>query len=1016
MKTLQHSLAALFIAGLLPQAATAQSLSPEIRSGIGNLLTTTARQEIAVSRISIDSVATHGNTLTLFANINCSYIPFREDNVKAIYQKVHALLPPEFASYQLKIRTDNRNIEELIPLALRSKKEKKALTFSNKVEKPLITPLSRSYTPTNGLQNRHLAMWQSHGFYYEPKLTRWEWQRARIFQTVEDLYTQSYVLPFLVPMLENAGATVLLPRERDTQTTEVIIDNDGCLHNGSLYSEQTGDKTWSSGQEPGFAQLRTQYIDFENPFREGSYRQTTSIKKGTESVAEWTPQIPQSGQYAVYVSYKTVANSTDDALYTVYHKGGASQFKVNQQMGGGTWIYLGTFGFDAGRSNIGKVVLSNKSGKEGRIITADAVKIGGGYGNIARRISNQGATENTKSSDAVATVVAKSMPQVDYPYEVSGYPRFCEAARYWMQWAGVPDSVYSESHGRNDYTDDYKSRGIWVNYLAGGSAVNPQEDGLRIPIDMAFAFHSDAGTTLNDSIIGTLGIFQTAAYDGVFSNGASRYASRDMTDLIQSNIVRDIRSLYEPNWSRRGMWNQSYYEARVPRVPTMLLELLSHQNFADMRYGLDPRFRFTVSRAIYKGMLQFLCSQYKMDYVVQPLPVDHFSLQLTGSNEVELSWQAVEDPLEPTARADRYMVYTRIGDGDFDNGTIVTTNRYRQPIPVGVVCSYKITALNKGGESFPSEILSAGRAFNEKGTVLVVNGFDRISAPADFTAQADTLAGFLDELDHGVPYLKDISFIGSMKEFRRQIPWMDDDASGFGDSYSNYETMVIAGNTFDYPAVHGAAILKAGYSFASCSDEVIENKTVLMNNYKYVDLILGKECQTKMGRGGVKPLEFKTFGKEMQQAISDYCQAGGNFFVSGAYIGSDLWDNRLTKADETDQKFATDVLKYKWRVGQAARMGKVKAVASPFPAIAGQYTYYNELNPESYIVESPDAIEPANAEAYTVMRYSENNLSAGVAYSGAYKTFVLGFPFESLRTTDEKEQLMKAILTFFTHE
>lgn len=55
-----------------------------------------------------------------------------------------------------------------------------------------------------------------------------------------------------------------------------------------------------------------------------------------------------------------------------------------------------------------------------------------------------------------------------------------------------------------------------------------------------------------------------------------------------------------------------------------------------------------------------------------------------------------------------------------------------------------------------------------------------------------------------------------MKEFRRQIPWMDDDASGFGDSYGTHETMVIAGNSFDYPAVHGEAILKAGYSFVSC--------------------------------------------------------------------------------------------------------------------------------------------------------------------------------------------------------
>ncbi|HBX21035.1 MAG TPA: hypothetical protein DEF88_11365, partial [Porphyromonadaceae bacterium] len=67
----------------------------------------------------------------------------------------------------------------------------------------------------------------SHGWYYEQKLSRWEWQRARIFQTVEDLYTQSYVVPFLVPMLENAGANVLLPRERDYNTHEIIIDNNG---------------------------------------------------------------------------------------------------------------------------------------------------------------------------------------------------------------------------------------------------------------------------------------------------------------------------------------------------------------------------------------------------------------------------------------------------------------------------------------------------------------------------------------------------------------------------------------------------------------------------------------------------------------------------------------------------------------------------------------------------------------------------------------------------------------------
>ncbi|WP_321333653.1 xanthan lyase [uncultured Bacteroides sp.] len=1011
MKINRMSLVILLAFGLLPQTSMGQELSLDVRSKIGDLLTETARKDISVGRINIDSVSTANKELVLFANINCSYIPFRENNVKIIYNEVQALLPPAFAKCKLKICTDNHSIEDLIPMALKDKRDKKTDTFTNRADKPLVTKLSVPYMLTKGLQNRHIALWQSHGFYYESKLGRWEWQRARIFQTVEDLYTQSYVLPFLVPMLENAGANVLIPRERDTQTAEVIIDNDGC-RNSSVYMEKSADKSWSTGKEVGFAHLRDQYIDFENPFREGTYRLTETIKKGKESLAEWIPAIPKSGKYAVYVSYKTVENSTEDALYTIHHKGGVSQFKVNQTMGGGTWIYLGSFSFNAGCSDAGKVVLSNKSDKSGRIITADAVKIGGGYGNIARKVAEDGiATENIKSSDVTTPIATKQMPQVDYPYQTSGYPRFTEAARYWLQWAGMPDSIYSESHGKNDYTDDYRSRGLWVNYLAGGSSACPDEVGLHIPIDMAMAFHSDAGTTLNDSIVGTLGIFQTAGYNGVFADGTSRYASRDLADLIQTSIVKDIRTLYEPKWTRRGLWNQSYFEARVPKVPTMLLELLSHQNFADMRYGLDPRFRFTVSRAIYKGILQFLCAQYKQEYVVQPLPVDNMNIRFVGENNIALSWQPVNDPLELTAKADKYIVYTRIGNGDFDNGTVVDNNTYRTTIPAGVVCSYKVTALNKGGESFPSEILSVGRAFNKKGTVLVINGFDRVCAPADFVANSDSIAGFLDPLDHGVPYKEDISYIGSMKEFRRTIPWMDDDASGFGDSYGNYETMVIAGNTFDYPAVHGSAILKAGYSFVSSSNEAIENNLISLNDYQTVDLILGKERQTKMGRGGVVPLEFKTFSKKMQEAISSYCKAGGNIFVTGAYVASDLWDN--PQANKEDKAFATDILKYKWRVGQAAITGRIKSVTSPYPVINGNYTYYNELNPDSYVVESPDALEPSTEGAYTVLRYSENNLSAGIAYKGAYKTCVLGFPFESIRTADEREHLMKAVLSFF---
>ena len=125
------------------------------------------------------------------------------------------------------------------------------------------------------------------------------------------------------------------------------------------------------------------------------------------------------------------------------------------------------------------------------------------------------------------------LPAIDSPNEISGYPRFTEAARYWMQWAGIPDTIYSDSQGKNDYTDDYRSRGKWVNYLCGGSSLNPKEKGLNIPIDLAFAFHSDAGTTPNDSIVGTLGIFFTDVYD---KRGAWRFMRKSRAPASPGNF------------------------------------------------------------------------------------------------------------------------------------------------------------------------------------------------------------------------------------------------------------------------------------------------------------------------------------------------------------------------------------------------------------------------------------------------------------------------------------------------
>src|SRR3712207_8837409 len=106
-----------------------------------------------------------------------------------------------------------------------------------------------------------------------------------------------------------------------------------------------------------------------------------------------------------------------------------------------------------------------------------------------------------------------------------------------------------------------------------------------------------------------------------------------------------------------------------------------------------------------------------------------------------------------------------------------------------------------------------------------------------------------------------ISYTGRMKEFRRAIPWTDDDASGYGDSQSNYERIVVKGNTFDYPDLHGDAILKAGHSFVSAGrDGALAKNLLNADSYSAVDLIFGKNKQTKMAsRGAVQGLGFKPF-------------------------------------------------------------------------------------------------------------------------------------------------------------
>ena len=177
---------------------------------------------------------------------------------------------------------------------------------------------------------------------------------------------------------------------------------------------------------------------------------------------------------------------------------------------------------------------------------------------------------------------------------------------------------------------------------------------------------------------------------------------------------------------------------------------------------------------------------------------------------------------------------------------------------------------------------------------------------------------------------------------------------------------------------------------------------------------MGKQREWIVARGA-KPPVFKTFSRVNQQLITYFCNSGGNIIVSGAFVGTDLWDN--PSADIKDKDWAQNTLKYKWRNNYGGVAGDIKSVPSPFHSINSNFKYFNTLNSKGYVVENPDAIEPANDNAFTIFRYSENNLSAGILFKGDdYNSCVLGFPIESITDQSSINKLIKNIMmTFYDH-
>ncbi len=531
----------------------------------------------------------------------------------------------------------------------------------------------------------------------------------------------------------------------------------------------------------------------------------------------------------------------------------------------------------------------------------------------------------------------------------SGMPQWVEGARYWLMNQKADSALWDLYEG-NEYKDDMKCRAMWVN-------------AQETPIDLCLAFHTDGNDSGNDStVIGTLVIYTAKDDDGntTLRDGRDRErTNRNFADWIQTQVTEDLRHI-APEWTRRQLKEANYCETRVPVVPSIILELLSHKNMADMRYGLNPAFRFAAARAVYKGILRYLNGT---SAVVQPLPVKELAINTDGL----LRWQPTVDTIEASAEPSYYMVYVQADDGEWDVQQVEKATQCQLELKRGVQYNYYVVAGNDGGLSLPSPMISAYLAEEESPQVLIVDGFNEVYGPEWFSDS--TFAGIVP----GTYACEDgftCAYIGRQWNYDRASLWIDDDNCGWGACYRDHAGQLTLGNTHDYSVLHGHMLRRMKISYVSCTVGMLpdmRNEDAPEFDFSLIDFICGRNKQ---------PLS------EMAQSMLEiYLSDAGKLLLSTDHFSA------------IESSWAKQFLQAEYYAAQATHSGRIR---TPRHRV---FTIALEPNAEQLFTSTPEALKPAGDGSVKMATYEDMRCTAGVGTR--HQILVYGFPIEACTDFDK---------------
>ncbi|MBX2801495.1 MAG: N-acetylmuramoyl-L-alanine amidase [Myxococcales bacterium] len=258
--------------------------------------------------------------------------------------------------------------------------------------------------------------WLLHRRHHDGPPIAWGRQRGRRFGMVEDDWTAAYVADYLAPALEAEGAVVIALRERDRNPVAAISDDADI----SCFAEQIAARVEDPlAHEEGYLRLEP------------------------NGGAMWWLEVPYDGHWYLYSRWVDDPEHDPQAIYTVITPGEVREEVVDQTVHGGHYWPLGDYCLFGG-----DIVEVRLNGSGGGMLSADAVRLGGGSFHIVPEFDGK-LREHTQFEVAMPHQVdALGAAQSVVEYECGNPVSDMRMRPRWASWASPEgeDAVYLSIH------------------------------------------------------------------------------------------------------------------------------------------------------------------------------------------------------------------------------------------------------------------------------------------------------------------------------------------------------------------------------------------------------------------------------------------------------------------------------------------------------------------------------------------------------------------------------------------